>query len=128
MKHKEQETIVSMSCKSAQSDYQYAEQALKSARSDSTAQRALNSCTRRSQKESETTRSRFWKEWWARRKDQSVTKRVIELQSETMSSWSIYVSSRDSVSRALSQSERDLIDLWSQSTLSKLTRVIHSIW
>ncbi len=59
MKHKEQETIVSMNRKSARSDYRYAERASKSARSDSTAQRALNSRTRRSQKESETTRSRF---------------------------------------------------------------------
>ena len=48
-----------MSRKSAQSDYRYAERALKSARSDSTAQRALTSCTRQSQKESETTKSRF---------------------------------------------------------------------
>ncbi len=102
MKHKEQETIVSMSCKSAQSDYWYAERALKSARSDSTAQWALNSCTRWSQKESEITRSRFWKERWARRKDQSATKWAIELQSETTSSWLIYVSSRDSVSWASS--------------------------
>ena len=60
MKHKEQETIVSMSCKSAQSDYWYAKRALKSAKSDSTAQRALTSHTRQSQKESETTRSHFW--------------------------------------------------------------------
>ena len=46
MKHKEQETIVSMNRKSARLNYRYAEQALKSVRSDSTAQRALNSRTR----------------------------------------------------------------------------------
>ncbi len=79
MKYKEQETIMSMSCKSAWSDYQYAEWALKSAKSDFTAQRALNSCTKWSQKENETIKSHFWKEWWARRKNQSVTKRAIEL-------------------------------------------------
>ncbi len=53
-------TTVSLNQQLTQWSHQYAEWALKLKRLDFTTQWTLTSCTRQSQKESETTRSCFW--------------------------------------------------------------------